>query len=156
MPSVTIPGSINVITDRTEQTAAFTLALNLLITAGVQSGGFTPLNYTDGTTAPSPGGGHIGAVTISSASAPSGPIAIPTTDGAVSIGASANQAELPVSITGGAAGIVVEAGSGGLSYTDITPSGNAIDYIVAGDGNNTISTSTTGTGMPLLDKHWWR
>ncbi len=54
----------------------------------------------------------------------------------------------PVEIAGGAPGISVLAGSGGLTFTDITASGSLTDTIVAGDGANNIQTSlvddTTG------------
>jgi Ca2+-binding RTX toxin-like protein len=66
---------------------------------------------------------------------------VPVTDSAI-IDADAG----PLSITGGAAGALVLAGSGGLTYTDITPSGSANDTIVAGDGNNLIETSGAAPG----------
>lgn len=49
-------------------------------------------------------------------------------------------------IQGGAAGVSVVAGSGGLTYTNITASGSAFDNIVAGDGANFLQTATFGTG----------
>jgi Ca2+-binding RTX toxin-like protein len=109
------------------------------ISKGLTGGNLTAFNYTDGTAAPGPATGTSGVAVITAA--PATPVAIPTTDSGTVI-----MATTPTSITGGAAGETVVAGSSGLTYTDITPSGNAIDYIVAGDGANLITTSTSGTG----------
>ncbi len=59
----------------------------------------------------------------------------------------------PVEIGGGAAGISVLAGSGGLTFTDITASGSLTDTIVAGDGPNDIQTSSVddGTGNYVIN-----
>ncbi|MCB8880174.1 Hint domain-containing protein [Acidisoma cellulosilytica] len=105
------------------------------LSAGLEDGTLTALNYTSGPFAPADFGGIVFINT-----APTEIVEIPAQDVGVVITGGLT------SITGGGAGETVVAGSGGLTYTDITPDGNTIDYIVAGDGPNLITTSTTGTG----------
>jgi serralysin len=125
----------------TTQSYGFAAALGSAVGAGLTSGTLTQYNYTSGPTAPGPTTGTNGVANFNSSSTPSTTVTVPTTDSAV-----VDSMSGPLSITGGAAGDTVVAGSGGLYYTNITPSGSKIDYITAGDGNNTIETSTTGTG----------
>ncbi len=117
---------------------AQTLAKEL--SAGLESGSLTPLNYTSGPVAPAATGGVVVITT-----APTTAIAIPTTDVGVFI------TDGPATITGGAPGETVIGGSFGLTYTNITPSGPGVDYIVVGDGSNLISTSPNTTGNYSID-----
>jgi Ca2+-binding RTX toxin-like protein len=142
MPSVTISGASDVnLTFSSNDSAPFAFNLGTAIGAGLTSGALTPFTYTSGATAPGPDTGTGGAVVFGNGVTPSGTVAIPLGDTAIIDSSSG-----PLSITGGGVGESVIAGSGGLSYTDITPSGDATDVIVAGDGNNLISTSTVGGG----------
>lgn len=139
MPSVTIPGASSTpVTFSSNDSAPYANALASVISTGLASGTLTLQPYVSGSTAPGPASGTGGAVLISSATTS---VAIPTTDSAILI-----TSTTPTSITGGAAGLFAVAGSAGLTYTNITPSGSAIDYITAGDGSNLITTSTAGTG----------
>ena len=119
----------------TDEAYPFAETLAALLSSGLDSGSLTPVNYTSGSVAP---GTTRGVVTITIV--PTMVVAIPTTDIGLFITGG------PTSITGGGQGETVIGGSSGLTYLDITPSGSAIDYIVAGDGANFITTSTTGGG----------
>ncbi len=142
MPSVTIAGASNVnLSFLGNDSAPFAYNLATQIGAGLSSGALTSVAYAGGDTAPGPATGSNGALIFSTTDAPTTSVAIPTTDIAI-----VDSATGPLSITGGAAGETVIAGSGGLNYTDITPTGAAIDYITAGDGNNVIATSTVTGG----------
>jgi Ca2+-binding RTX toxin-like protein len=142
MPSVTITGASDVnLTFSTNDSAPFAFNLGGLIGAGLTSGALTAFNYVSGATAPGPATGTGGVAVFGSGITPTTTVDVPVTDSAI-----VDSSTGPLSITGGAAGETVVAGSGALNYTDITPSGDATDYIVAGDGNNLISTSTVGGG----------
>ena len=143
LPSITVNGALNSNVQFTTG-EAFGYAQNLgsLISAGLIDGSLSELTYSGGDTIAGPASGTGGVANFQdSTNPPTAIIAIPTSDSAI-----VDSLSGPLSITGGAAGETVLAGSGGLYYTDITPSGNAIDYIVAGDGNNSIASSMAGTG----------
>ena len=120
-------------------------ALAAQITAAQSAGTLTSVTYTSGNVAPAPASGQGGVVTFSSppltAAGKPTTVTIPSADPAV-----VDNASGPVSLQGGAAGTSVVAGMGGLSYTDITPSGTLVDQIAAAGGNNLIQTSVTGPG----------
>ncbi|MCB8877257.1 Hint domain-containing protein [Acidisoma silvae] len=137
MPTVTVAGSGVSVTLNysSDDSAPYANTLAMALSTGLQSGNLTPLIYTSGTVAPSAPNGVVFINTT-----PSAIVSIPTSDvGIVITGGT-------TTITGGGVGETVVAGSSGLTYTNITPSGSAIDYIAAGDGNNLITTSTTGSG----------
>jgi collagen type I/II/III/V/XI/XXIV/XXVII alpha len=137
MPTVTVAGggSSGTLTFTSGDSAPYANTLALALNAGLGNGTLTALTYSSGPVAP---GAPNGVVFFGNA--PTILVTIPTEDLGTVVQAG------PVSLTGGAAGETVLAGSAGLTYIDITPSGNAIDYIVAGDGTNVITTATTGTG----------
>ena len=142
MPNVMISGattSAEAIFD-TDEAFPYAQTLAAQLSNGLENGSLTPLNYASGTIAPGATGGVV-VITM----APNTTVTIPTTDVGLFITAG------PTKITGGAPGESVVGGSFGLTYTDITPSGPAVDYIVAGDGTNLITTSTTGTGNYQID-----
>ena len=142
MPSVTINGASNVnLTFSSNDSAPFAFNLGNLIGAGLTGGTLTAFNYTSGSTAPGPATGTDGVAVFGTGATPSSLVTVPGGDTAI-----IDSLTGPLSITGGGAGATVVAGSGGLNYTDITPSGTATTYIVAGDGNNLLSTSTVGGG----------
>ena len=138
MSAVTVTGSgfSSILVYSTDQAAPYAQTLANALNAGISEGVLTPLTYTRGAVAP----GATDGVVFFNAS-PLTTVAIPTDDVGIVVAAQA-------SITGGARGETVVAGtfSGGLTYTDITPSGSKVDYIAAGDGPNLITTSTLGIG----------
>jgi Ca2+-binding RTX toxin-like protein len=139
MTSITVSGAGSKVLLNYTSTDASSYASILAaeVSAGLSNGTLTAFNYTGGPTAPGPASGTGGLALITAT--PTSPVAIPTTDSVSIISAPG-----PATITGGAAGETVIAGSGGLTYTSITPSGLATDYIIAGDGANAIATPTTG------------
>ena len=142
MPDVMISGANTSAEAVFETDEAFPYAQTLatLLSEGLENGSLTPLNYTSGAVAPGAAGGVVVITT-----APTTTVTIPTTDVGLFITAG------PTTITGGAAGETVIGGSSGLTYTDITPSSSAVDYIAVGDGANFITTSLTGTGNYQID-----
>jgi Ca2+-binding RTX toxin-like protein len=128
-------GTTSTLTYTSGDSAPYANTLAILLSNGLENGTLTALPYSSGSVAPGAPGGLV-----IFGNAPTTLVTIPTQDVGTVIEAG------PTSITGGAAGETVVAGSGGLTYINITPSGSAIDYIVAGDGANVITTSTTGTG----------
>ena len=131
--------------------SSFETLLNSYIAYDLTDGRLTPYAYVSGPTAPGPTTGTSGLATI--ATTPTTNVAIPTTDSATQITATG-----ATSITGGAAGETVIGGNGGFSYTNITPSGSALDYIAAGNGNDLISAPSpgnylihTGSGNDKID-----
>lgn len=138
MPTVTVSGSgfTSVLVYSSGESAPYAQILANALSAGISNGTLTPLNYFGGAVAP----GVADGVLVFNAS-PTTTVAVPTDDVGIVLTAEA-------SITGGAQGETVVAGtfSSGLTYTDITPSRNAIDYIAAGDGPNLITTSEAGNG----------
>ena len=140
MPSFTVAGGnpAAVLTYTSTDASAYGFAVSNQIGAQNQSGALTNFNYS-GTI---PGGTNEVTFTTTTA----GQVVLPTTVQAV-IDASAT----PVNISGGAPGASVVAGSGGLFYSNITPTGTATANIVAGDGNNSITTSTSGGGNYVIN-----
>ncbi len=138
MPTVTVSGAGTsvTLTYTSNDSVPYANTLANAISAALQNGSLTAFPYTSGATTP---GGPGGVAFF--ATSPSQTVAVPTSDVGIIDAASG-----PVSITGGGVGETVVAGSGGLTYTGITPSGSAVDYIAAGDGANFIATATTGTG----------
>jgi Ca2+-binding RTX toxin-like protein len=136
MPDVTISGGGIMATAifATNEAAPYAQTVTSLLSSALTNGTYTPLIYSGGENAP---GGSNGVIVFSTAYTSA--VEIPTSDIGTFITGGAT-------ITGGGVGEYVVAGSSGLTYTDITPSGSAVDYIVAGDGNNVIATSTTGGG----------
>jgi Ca2+-binding RTX toxin-like protein len=141
MPTVTIADENNVsLTFNSNDSVPFAESLAQVIGTELTNGTLTSFAFVSGPTAPGPASGTGGAL-VFSGTAPGSSVAVPVTDSAI-IDADTG----PLSITGGAAGEFVLAGSGGLNYTNITPSGSATDTIVAGDGNNLIETSSAAPG----------
>ncbi len=140
MPSVTIAGANTTAAAifLTNEVAPYAQTLASSLSAGLISGSLTAFNYTGGPSAPGPAAGTAGVVTITTV--PATTVAIPTADTGVFITAG------PASITGGGAGETVIAGSSGLTYTSIAPSGPGVSYIVAGDSANLITTTPDTTG----------
>jgi len=141
MPTVTVIGAgVNMAVNyATNDAAPYSSALAGLITNSLMSGDLTPYQYNSGAAAPGPATGTNGLAMITTT--PATAVAIPVTDSAVVVSTAG-----PVSISGGAPGSTVVAGSGGLSYTGITPSGTDTTSISAGDGPNLISTMPGTTG----------
>ena len=141
MPSVTVTGSsiTSLVQYITNQAAPYAQTLATVISESLAAGTMQAFHYASGTVAPGPVATDDGVVFITAT--PSTAVMIPTTDLGVVISDSGR-----TSITGGAAGGYVIAGSGGLSYTDITPSGPGVTYIAAGDLANLITTTPGTTG----------
>ena len=139
MPSVTVAGSSSTqIVYSTND--SFTYAQNAANQiANAIGGGATSVRYTGAAF----GGSAAPAVNIFSTVAPSPASAMMLSSTAVGVIDTLTSA---LQIQGGAAGVSVVAGSGGLTYTNITASGSALDNIVAGDGPNFLQTSAAGTG----------
>ena len=141
MPNVTVTGAdqTTLVHYVTNDAAPYAGTLAAVISEGLSQGTLDSYQYESGTTALGPASGSGGVVFFTAA--PTTSVAIPTTDTGVVIMSTG-----PVSITGGAPGGFVIAGSGGLTYTDITPSGPGVTYIAAGDGSNLIMTTPGTTG----------
>jgi Ca2+-binding RTX toxin-like protein len=140
--TVTGAGTFANATYTSNDAAPYSNTLAQAISNALANNTLTPYTYTSGTTAPGPTTGTSGTVTINQSSNVTSAITVPTTDAATVVTTTS-----PVSISGGAAGQTVIAGSGGLTFTNITPSGpNAVTYVSAGDGNNLISTTPNTTG----------
>ncbi|MCB8883103.1 Hint domain-containing protein [Acidisoma cellulosilytica] len=135
MSDVTISGASAPAIFETDEAAPYAQTLAAALNSGLDSGTLTALPYTSGPVAPAAAGGVVVITTT-----PATTLAIPTTDVGLFITGGAT------SVTGGGVGETVIGGSGGLTYTDITPSGSVVDYIAVGDGNNLITTGTTGIG----------
>ena len=108
MPNVTISGADQtaLVHYLTTESAPYAGTLAAVISAGLTDGSLLPYPYVSGSTAPGPAGG-VGGVVIFAAAPPT-TVAIPTTDLGVVIRGTGQ-----TSITGGAPGGFVMAGSGG-------------------------------------------
>ena len=121
-------------------------ALANAITAAENSGALTSFQYSSGILAPQPTSGYGGVAAF--AGPTNGAVFVDGADSVI-IDASATG---PTSIQGGAAGGAFIGGMGlagapiNISYTNITPTGNATDYIAILDGNNYVQTNTYGAG----------
>ncbi len=155
MPNVTISGAVDAsLFYTTLESAPFAQNLADLISKAIAADTLTQFDYVSGSTAPGPDTGTDGFVQFGAAAgSTTGPVAIPVTDSVVT-----DSLSTPLSITGGAAtGETVLAGSGGLTYTDITAHVGATDNIVAGDGNNDIESGAStvagecGTGDYVIN-----
>ena len=139
MPSVTVAGSgSSQVTYTSNDAVAYaTNAANQIASAITKGAAFVQFNGSafPATATPS--------VDIFSTAAPPPAAAILLSSTAIGVIDSLTTA---LQIQGGAAGVSVVAGSGGLTYTNITASGTALDNIVAGDGANFLQTSAAGTG----------
>lgn len=147
MSGVTIGGGNGVSLNYTSTDAlSAATALASQITSGINNATFTDFSYTgSGRVAPQPSSGTGGVAVFTQPTA--GSVFVDGADHAIVVAGNG-----PDSIQGGAAGGVFIAGSGvagaalNVSYTNITPTGNALDQIAILGGNNQIQTATFGTG----------
>ena len=147
MAGITVGGANGVILNYTTTDAlAVASTLATQITTNLNNGSFTSFNYTgSGSVAPEPSSGTGGVVEFTQPTMT--PVFVDGADQAIVVSANG-----PVSVQGGAAGVSFVAGAGlagaalNVSYTNITPSGNAVDQIAILGGNNLIQTATFGTG----------
>lgn len=142
MPTVTVAGSgSGAITYNSSDAVG---AANVAAAAIAKSiaAGSTVTPYAGGSSVTSSGN----TVAVFSTTAPVGPVSL---DGGI-VGV-IDSLSTVVSLAGGAQGVSVVAGSGGLVFTNVTASGTLTDNIVAGDGSNIIGTAATGGGNYLVN-----
>lgn len=147
MPSVTIPGgsSPEALTFNSSDASAYGQDLAQRISTALQTGSITAsYTYVSGSQAPQP---ISGAGLLFVDTAPNQVVQLGTGNAAVIV----TNAVGTVSLQGGAAGATVLAGNSGLVYTGITPSGTATANIVAGGGDNYISTGPVGAGRYAIN-----
>ncbi len=151
MPSITVGAAASNFTLFYTGTdaLAYAQAVANTITAGENGGTLTAVTNTatgaNGSVASQPPSGASGVVAFS----------VPTTGAVLVPGGDQyiiDAAMGPVSLQGGAAGGALVAGQGlvgaarNLTYTNITPTGTATDYIAILGGNNLVQTSVSGGG----------
>jgi Ca2+-binding RTX toxin-like protein len=160
MAGITVGSPIlnSVLTYTNTDSAAVSTALANQINTKISNGTLTQFTYNgSGTVVPEPASGSGGLAMLMSP----GPTAPDGTTQSLFVNG-ANQVIVvgttsPISIQGGAAGGTLLGGSGtpgaarNITYTNITPSGNATDQIAILGGNNLIQTATFGTGNYVVN-----
>jgi Ca2+-binding RTX toxin-like protein len=137
-----VPGSPPVVFN-SQDAAAYGQALGNSLTAAITNGTLTTTTYSDSTPTPA----ALNPVAPAVASFTSTPTGATSVLLGVNVMGVVDTSTTPLSLQGGGAGVSVLAGSGGLTFSNITASGADTDTIVAGDGNNYIATAMTpGTG----------
>ena len=151
MPSITVGAAASNFTlfYTGNDALAYAQAVADTITAGENAGTLTAVTSTatgaNGSIAPQPVSGTGGVVAFSAPT--TGAVLVPGGDQYI-----IDSALGPVSLQGGAAGGALVAGQGqvgaarNLTYTNITPTGTATDYIAILGGNNLVQTSVSGGG----------
>ena len=151
MPSITVGAATSNFTlfYTGNDALAYAQAVANTITNGENSGALTAVANTatgaNGSVAPQPPSGTAGVVSFSTPT--TGAVLVPTGDQYI-----IDAAMGPVSLQGGSAGGALVAGQGlvgaarNLTYTNITPTGTATDYIAILGGNNLVQTSVSGGG----------
>ena len=148
MAGGSIGGGVATVTFTSSENLAMAARAARTLLSGIQSGAFTPVSYSATGSFTSPESGR-GVAVIDRAGVQ--PVIVPGDYAGIVVNAAG-----PVSILGGGAGGTVLAGAGlpgaalNLSYTDITPSGDATTTIVVTDGNNLIQTSAAGAGSYVI------
>ncbi len=145
MAGGSIGGALATLTFSSSDNLAAATNVENTILAGINSGALTPVLYSGAANVvPSPVAGN--GVAVFNTPTPQ-PVFVTAGNPYVIVNASG-----PVSIQGGAPGVTVLAGAGtpgaplNLSFTNITPSGTALDNIVVTGGNNFIQTAPSGPG----------
>ncbi len=151
MPSITVGAATSNYTlfYTGNDALAYAQAVANTITTGENGGTLSAVTNTatgaNGSVAPQPPSGTGGVVAFSAPT--TGAVLVTTGDQYV-----IDAAMGPVSLQGGSAGGALVAGQGAmgaarnLTYTNITPTGTANDYIAILGGNNLVQTSVSGGG----------
>jgi Ca2+-binding RTX toxin-like protein len=142
-----VPGSPPVVFN-SQDAAAYGQALGNSLTAAINNGTLTTTTYSNTTATPS----FLNPSTAAVASFTSTPTAATSVLLGANVLGVVDTSSTPLALQGGGAGVSVLAGSGGLTFSNITASGSDTDTIVAGDGANYIATAMTpGTGNYVVN-----